>query len=122
LRRGRWPNARPAQTGKFPKLPGDFDGIDAGLLPPGFLVTSPMNCAMVDAAKRNGEFIAGLAAKRARLHKSNVRRVRGLAAAQQARLLRHEAEMLLVPVAVGSAQREHALVDPIGLMPLGAAG
>ena len=97
--------------------PDDFDRVDAGLLPPGFLVTSPMNCAMVGAAKRNGEFIAGLAAKRARLHKSNVMRVRGLAAAQQARLLRHEAEMLLVPVAVGSAQREHALVDPGGLMP-----
>ena len=73
------------------------------------------------AAERDGELIARLAPERARLHKSNVMRVRGLAAAQQARLLRHEAEMLLVPVAVGSAQREHALVDPTGLMPLGTA-
>jgi hypothetical protein len=92
------------------------------LLPPGFLVTSPMNCAMVGAAKRNGEFIAGLAAERARLHKSNVMRVRGLAAAQHARLLGYEPQMLLVAVAAGSAQREDALVDPTGLVPLGDAG
>jgi hypothetical protein len=57
-------------SGEFPKLAGDFERVDAGLLPPGFLVTGPMNCAMMGAAKRNGEFIAGPAAKRPRLHKS----------------------------------------------------
>ena len=122
LRRGRESNPRLMDLGEFPKLAGDFEGVDAGLLPPGLLVTSPMNCAMMGAAKRNGEFIAGPAAKRPRLHKSDVMRVRGLAAAQQARLLRHEAEMLLVPVAAGSAQREHALADPSPRVLIGAAG
>jgi hypothetical protein len=102
-------------SGEFPKLAGDFEGVDAGLLPPSFLVTSPMNCAMVGAAERNSEFVAGLAAKRPRLHKSDLMGVRGLAAAQQARLLRHKAEMLIVPVAARSAQREHALVCRPGL-------
>ena len=42
--------------------------------------------------------------------------IRGLAAAQQARLLGHEPQVLLVAVAARRAQREHALVDPPGLM------
>src|ERR1700730_4875722 len=84
LRRGRRSNPRLVDSGEFPKLAGDFEGVDAGLLPPGFLVTSPMNCAMVGAAERNSEFVAGLAAKRPRLHKSDLMGVRGLAAAQQA--------------------------------------
>jgi hypothetical protein len=45
---------------------------------------------MVRAAERHRELIARLAAQRARLHKSDVMGVGGLAAAQQAGLLRNK--------------------------------
>jgi hypothetical protein len=52
----------------LPKLAGDFDWINAGLLPPSLLVADTVNCAVVGTAQRDREFIARLAAKRARLH------------------------------------------------------
>ena len=79
----------------LPQLAGNRDRIDAGVLPPGGFVADTVHQPVMDAAERNCEFVAGLAAKRPRLHKSDLMGVRGLAAAQQARLLRHEAEMLI---------------------------
>jgi hypothetical protein len=61
LRRGCWRNALLARARNFPKLAGDLDRIDAGLLPPGFLVGRPMNCPVMRPAERNSEFIAGFA-------------------------------------------------------------
>ena len=43
-----------------------------------------MSRAMMDTAERNREFIARLATKRARLHESQVMRIRRLPAAQKA--------------------------------------
>jgi hypothetical protein len=87
-------------AGVLPKLTGDLDRVDAGLLPPGFLVAGAMNRTVMRAAQWDDEFIARLAAERARLHKSDVVRVRRLAAAQEARLLGHQTKM--VPVAIAA--------------------
>jgi hypothetical protein len=46
-----------------------------------------MHCTMMPATERNRELIADLAAERTWLGKSEVVRVRGLAAADEARLL-----------------------------------
>jgi hypothetical protein len=108
--------------GEFPKLAGNFEGIDAGFLPPSFLVTRPMDCAVMGAAKRDREFIARLAAKRPRLHKSDVMGLRGFAAAQYAGLLGYEPQVFLVALALWRADGEHALIDPSGLMCIRAAG
>ena len=64
------------------------------------------------ARRANCELIAGL---RPSAQGSQVMGIGRLAAAPQARLLGHEPEVLLVPVAAWGAQREHALVDPGGL-------
>ena len=100
--------------GAFPKIVGDLDGVDAGLLPPSFLVAGAMNFTVMGAAKRDSEFIARLAAKRARLHKSDVMGVRRLAAAQEARLLGHETKMVPVAIATWRGHREHTLIDGLG--------
>src|SRR5262249_44701625 len=67
-------------AGVLPELTGDLDRIDAGLLPPGFFVAGAMHRPMMGTAERDGKFIACFAAKRVRLHKSDVMRIRGLAA------------------------------------------
>ena len=68
----------------------------------------------MDPAERYDEFIAGLAAERPRLHVAQMVRIRGLAAAHQARLLGHEPQVLPVAIAARLGQREHALVDAFG--------
>jgi hypothetical protein len=107
--------------GEFPKLAGNLEGVNTGLLPPRFLVTGAMKRTMMRAAKRDGEFIACLAAKRARLDKSDVMGLRGFAATQDAGLVGHEPQVLLVAVAFRRADGEDALVDPAGLMSIRAA-
>jgi hypothetical protein len=109
------------RAGVFPKRPSDLDRVDPRALPPGPFVPGPMRGAAMCSTERYREFITGFAAECAGLHKLQVMRIGGLAAAQQARLLGYEPQMLLVAVAARGAQREHALVDPGGLMPIGAA-
>ena len=109
------------RAGFFPKRPSDLDRVDPRALPPGSFVPGPMRGAVMCSTERYREFIARLAAERAGLDELQVMRIGRFAAAQKARLLGHEAEMRLVPVAAWGAQREHALVDPGGLMPIGAA-
>jgi hypothetical protein len=55
------------EPGLSPQLTGDLDGVDAGRRPPGLLVAGAMDRAVMRAAERDGEFIAGLAAERPRL-------------------------------------------------------
>src|SRR5262245_3478714 len=95
----------------FPKFAGDLDWIDASLRPPGFFVTGAMGRAVMRAAERDGKFITCFAAKRARLHKSDEMRVRGLAATQQAGLLHHKPKVVPVAIAARRGHREHALID-----------
>ena len=75
------------------------------------LVADPVQGAVVAAAERHDEFVADLAAERARLGEPQVVRVGGRAAADQAGLLGDEPQVLLVAVALGLGEREHALVD-----------
>ena len=74
------------------------------------------------STERYREFIARLAAERAGLHELQVMRIGRFAVAQETGLLGDGQKVLLVPVAAWGAQCEHALVDPSGLMPIGAAG
>ena len=55
-----------------PELARDFDRIDPNAPPPRLFVLGLMGGAVVGAAERNCELIAYLAAKRARLHESQV--------------------------------------------------
>src|SRR5215471_7988439 len=81
-----------------------------------------MDRTMMPAAERDREFIADLAAERARLGKSEVVGIRRLAAAQQARLLRDIAQVLPVAIAARRCDREDALVDALRLTSVSAFG
>src|SRR2546430_17619 len=70
-----------------------------------------MHRTMMLAAEWDRELIADLAAKRARLHKSDVMRVRWLAAAQQAGFLHHKAKVIPVAISPRRRHRQHALID-----------
>ena len=107
-------------AGVFPQLTGDLEWIDAGRLPPSSLVAGAMDRAMMDTAEGHGEFVAGLAAERARLQVAKVMRVGWLATADEARLLGDRAKVLPVAIATRRGNREHALVDAGGLVELGA--
>src|SRR5438128_5430109 len=74
------------------------------------------------AAEWDRELIADLAAERARLSKSEVVGVRGLAAAQETRLLGDIAQVLPVAIATRGSDREDALVDALRLTSVCALG
>ena len=81
-----------------------------------------MHRAVMSATEGNGELIADLAAERTGLGETEVVRVRGLAAAQQSRLLGDIAQMLPVAIATRRSHREHALVDALRLTSVGNFG
>jgi len=68
---------------------------------------------MMPATERDRELIADLAAERARLGKSKVVGVRGLAATHETRLLGDIAKVLPVAIATRGGDREDALVDAL---------
>ena len=70
-----------------PKILRDFGGVDPDGSPPCALIAGVVNGAVVDATERDGELIADLAAKRARLHEAKMVRIRGFAGTYQAGLL-----------------------------------
>ena len=74
-------------AGVFPQFTGDLVWIDAGHPPPRSLVAGAMDRAVMRAAQRDCEFIAGSAAERARLQVANMMRVGWLATADEAWLL-----------------------------------
>src|SRR6516162_1467894 len=104
------------ESGLSPELTGDLNGVDAGRRPPGLLVAGAMDGAMMRAAERDGEFIAGLAAERPRLQVAKMMCIRLFAAADEARLLGNIANVLAVTIAPRRRNHEHALVDPLGLI------
>src|SRR5262245_6745567 len=81
-----------------------------------------MRRTMMPSTERDDEFIADLATERARLGKSEVVRIRGLATAQQTRLLRDVAQVRPVAIAARRGDREGALVDAVLWTRLGALG
>jgi hypothetical protein len=99
-----------------PKFTGHLDRIDTGLLPPCSLVACAMNSAVVDAAERHRKFIAGLTSERLWLHASKMMRIRWLAAADEASLLSHIAQMLPVAIPARCSKRKDTLVDASGLI------
>ena len=74
-----------------------------------------MHRPMMPSAERDRELIADLAAERARLGKSEVVGVRGLAAADDACLLSDVAQMLAVAIPTRYSNRKDALVDASGI-------
>src|SRR5215472_9458910 len=75
-----------------------------------------MHRPMMPAAKRDYELIADLAAERARLREPKMVRVRGLAAADEARLLGDIAQVLPVAIAPRRGNREDTLVNASGVI------
>jgi hypothetical protein len=66
---------------------------------------------MVPSAERDSELVTDLATQGAGLGKSKMVRVRGLAAAHEARLLGDIAKVLPVAIAARGRHTEHALID-----------
>src|SRR6516164_5355851 len=81
-----------------------------------------MQRTMMPATEWDRELIADLAAERARLSKSEVVGVRGLAAAHETRLLGDIAQVLPVAIAPRHRDREDALVDALCLTSVSAFG
>src|SRR5262245_3371151 len=79
-----------------------------------------MRSSVMPAAQWDRELIANLAAERARLGKSKVVGVRGLAAAHETRLLHDIAKVLAAAIVPRGRDREDALVDALRLTRLGA--
>jgi hypothetical protein len=70
LRRPIRPNAPVAHKRLFPELASGFDGVNAGIFPPGRFVAHTVHQAMMDAAERDREFVTRFAAERPRLHEA----------------------------------------------------
>jgi hypothetical protein len=87
----------------LPEPAGNLGWVNAGLPPPRALVTCAMHRTMVPATEWDRELIADLAAKRTGLRESEVVGIRGLAAAQETRLLSHIAQVLPVAIAARAA-------------------
>src|SRR5262245_24416609 len=79
-----------------------------------------MRRTMMPAAEGDRELIADLAAERTGLRKSEVVGVRGLAAAEETRLLGDIAKVLPVTIAPRGSDREDTLVDALRLTRVGA--
>jgi len=103
----------------LPKLASNFDGIDAGCLPPGPLVTGAMRGPMMHPAERDREFVARLAAERPWLQVAQMMGVGRLAPADEAGLLNDKAQVLAIAIAAWGGNRERALVEAVGVIPTG---
>ena len=88
------PNPTLIHARVLPELASDFDRVDTGRPPPHSFVAGAMNGPVMYAAKRDREFVTGLAPQRPRLHVSKMMGVRRLAPAHEACLLGNIAEVL----------------------------
>jgi hypothetical protein len=77
-----------------------------------------MDLAIVSAAERDRELVAGLAGKGAPLGKAQVVRFRGDAVAYEARLFGHVLNVLAVAYTVGLGQGENAFYRYASFVPL----
>ena len=94
-----------------PQLFGDLERLDLSLVPPGDLVAGLMQLAMMATAEGNGELIADLETKGARLGEAEVMRVARLPAADQTGLRGDKPKVRLVAQPLWLGDRKHALVD-----------
>src|SRR5262245_50154988 len=83
----------------FPKPARNFDGIDAGGLPPGAFVACAMCSPVMYSAERDREFIARFAAQRAWLHVAQMMGVGWFAPADEAWLLHDIAKVVAAAIA-----------------------
>ena len=58
---------RTIEPGLSPKLTGYLDGVNAGLLPPGYFVAHPVHQPMMDSTERHRELVARLTTQGPRL-------------------------------------------------------
>jgi hypothetical protein len=103
----------------LPELARDLDRLDTGGLPPCSLVAGTMDRAVMGAAQRDSELVAGPAAERAWLGVPKMMRVRWLAAAYEASLLSNVAQMLPVAIPTRCSNCEDALINASGLITSG---
>lgn len=94
--------------------------INADILPPGRLVTAAVDLAMVPATQWDGELIADLAAQRAALGKTQVMGIARRTAADHARLLSDESDVLTIANTPRFGESKHGLVDGPGALLTGA--
>ena len=80
-----------------PQRTSRSDRINPGFLPPRGFIAIAMHLAMVPATQRDSELIADLASQRPALREAQVVGIRGLATANQTRLLGHMSDVLAVP-------------------------
>jgi hypothetical protein len=94
-----------------PEAVRGFERVKAFCRPPIYFPPGAMQFAVMCATKRNGEFVADLLSKSTRLCKTQMVRVARLAAADEAGLPGHKAQVLLVPKPLGLRQGQEAFVD-----------
>jgi hypothetical protein len=106
------------EPGLSPELAGDLNGVDAGRLPANLLVAGAMDGAVMQAAERDGGFVARFAPERPRLQVAKMMRIGLFAPANEARLLGHIAQ---VPPGYDSAAVSQGR-GPLLSMPSGWSG
>ena len=102
------------EPGLPPEQTGNLDGIDACRRPPGLLIASAVDRAMMRAAERDGEFVAHFAAERPRLQVAEMMRIGLFATADEARLLGNIAKVLAVTMAPRCRMTSTLLSMPSG--------
>jgi hypothetical protein len=105
-----WPIYLGCETGRWccrmrlrPQAGGNDQGIDSLSLPPGVLVAPPMKLPVMQPADRDGEAVTDPPAHRPLLGKLDVVGIRRGATADEARLSRHEPQMVAIALAGGLA-------------------
>ena len=94
-----------------PQVRGHSERINLVFLPPLPLIAGCVVLLMVNGAERYGEFVADLEPNTSGLCKADVMGVAWRSPANETRLPRHEAQMLLGSDPFRFADREHVLVD-----------
>jgi hypothetical protein len=85
--------------------------INLVVLPPQALIAGCVVLLMMNGAERYGEFVADLEPNTSGLCKADMMGLAWRSPANETRLLRHEAQMLLGSDPFWFADREHTLVD-----------
>jgi hypothetical protein len=97
-----------------PKRAGRDGRIDTSLNPPCGFIAAVMDLTVVTPAQWHSELVAHFSPERAVLREPQVMCIRRSAAANQARLIGHELDVLLVAKAAGLGMNQLALVDAPG--------
>src|SRR6516225_9939131 len=94
-----------------PKHASSGGRINAGLVPPRGFITAPMHLAMMTTAERHRKLITSFSAQSRWLYKTEMMRIGGTPAANQAWLFGDRFHMLPVANSTGHRQRQDRFVD-----------